>query len=154
MYCTQHVDAISQTDLLMARHSAAVILDTPNRKNLKRRWHGLRVRFTPTIFSLCWLLVLVALEAVRVEWAGVELTVPRSPQCVCRLDICSYILHPLFGNGWFRVHVERPVDNIPRVARICRRAELVFVEQCGSNWAGRDLGQPPCEQKHGDGEEQ
>ena len=104
------------------------------------------MRFTPAVFPCFRVLVLVPLQAVRVERAGLNLAVPRGPQRVRQLNERRNVRSPPAGDGWVGVHVERSVDNVPCVARVRRRAELVFVEDCGSNRAGRDLGQPPCEQ--------
>eukprot|EP01047_Picozoa_sp_COSAG01_P138085 COSAG01_NODE_68685_length_263_cov_0.939024_1_plen_44_part_10 len=44
------------------------------------------MRLTPTELARFGVLVLVPLQAVCVEGAGVEPTVPRGPQCIRHLD--------------------------------------------------------------------
>ena len=95
----------------------------------QRRGHRLRVRCAAAIVPLLGILMLVPLQAVCVEGAGMELAVPRDPKCIRRLDEPGQIPHPPSHNSGAGVHVERTVDDVPRVAGVRRRSEHVLAEQ-------------------------
>jgi len=104
----------------------------------------LRVRCAVAVLSLLRALVLMSLKAGSVKGAGMELAVPGYPQFIRCTNEAGQVSKPRFGDPRLRVHVERPIDNTPRVAHICRRTKHVFAEQCRvSKMASHVYGQPP-----------
>ena len=73
--------------------------------------------------------MLLSLEAVGVEGAGMKLAVPRAPQRVSFPNEFGHVLEPSLGYSRVRVHVKGSVYDVPSIARVRWRTESVFVEQ-------------------------